>query len=77
MIIEIESFWGDCLLHGPKTDYMTLQSQMNALLTDTDTKDFVRIFCVRYGYEELPWDEMVQVDYVMDLDISRIYRPRY
>ena len=77
MIIEIESFWGDCLLHGPKTDSMTLQSQMNALLTYTDTKDFVRIFCVRYGYEELPFDETVRVDYVMDLDISRIYRPRY
>ncbi len=77
MIIEIESFFGDYLLHGPKTDYINLKSQMNELRALTDTKDFVKIFCARYGYEILPWDETVQVDYVMDLDIYRIYRPRY
>lgn len=77
MIIEIESFFGDCLLHGPRTDDMTLRSRMNELIALTDMKDFVKLFCVRYGYEILPWDETVQVDYVMDLDIYRIYRPRY
>jgi hypothetical protein len=77
VIIEIESFWGDCLLHGPKVDYETLQAQVQDLFMFAELKDFLKNFCARFGYEPLLFNETVRVDYVIDLDIYHIYKPRY
>lgn len=77
MLIEIESFYGDSLLSGKVSSIEQLRHQMLTVLADCDTCDFISVFCARYGYDIYPYDESIQVDYVIDLDTYMVYRPVY
>lgn len=48
-----------------------------AVLADCDACDFVSVFCARYGYDISPYDESIQLDYVVDIDIYKVYKPVY
>ena len=77
MVIEIESIYGNKLLHGKKKEF----EQIKCALTDNSEmismEEFLNGILFRFGYEELPYDESVEVDYVLDLDIGKIYKPKY
>lgn len=53
MLIYIEMYPGDRLPNGPKCSVSELKKSMAKILTEAETKDFISIFCARYGFEEL------------------------
>lgn len=77
MLIQIESFLGDALLSGKVSSIGQLKHRMMMVLADCDTCDFIAIFCARYGYDIYLYDENIQVDYVIDIDIYKVYKPVY
>lgn len=77
MLIEIESVYGNKLLHGEKNEFSEINLQLQNLLASVNEKDFVPVFCAALNFEELPYDEEQQVDYVIDLDTHKMYKPKY
>ncbi len=77
MILYIESVYGDMLLHGKRIEESELRKKANELLKLVSAKEFPSAFCMRYDYEELPFDSHIKVDYVVDLDTSWVYKPIY
>lgn len=77
MLIEIESFYGDSLLSGKVSSIEQLKYQVMTVLADCDIQNFISVFCARYSYDIYPYDESIQVDYVVDLDTYSVYKPVY
>jgi len=77
MIIEIESVYGDCYLHGKTISINDLNKQLKNVLLDVDEKGFVTLFCSRFGYEILQVDEIHEIEFSIDLDTHKIYKPHY
>lgn len=77
MLIEIESLNGDMLLSGKVSSVGQLKQQVMNVLAEVGRNDFVAIFCARYGYDIYPYDQDIKVDYVIDLDVYKVYRPIY
>ena len=77
MLIKIESVYGDRMIFGKHLDRNDWQKAMEALLKTVGEADFSSAFCARYGYEEIPYSDSVRVDYVIDTDTHRLYKPEY
>lgn len=75
MLIEIESVYGDTLLHGKNLSLPELKAQVNCILAKAGEEDFIPIFCARCQYEILPVSSDLPADYVIDLDTHLIYPP--
>ena len=76
-MIELESIYGDKLIHGSHLDRYELQTALKQILQTFTEKDFLSVFCARYGYEELPYSNNVCVDYIIDLDTHLLIKPKY
>ena len=77
MILYIESVYGDVLLHGKSMEESELRRRTNERLKLVSAKDFLSSFCMRYDFEELPFDPHMKVDYIVDLDTNWVYKPIY
>ena len=77
MLIELESVYGDKTIHGKYLNRSELQNALNEILRTVEERDFPSIFCARYGYEEVPHSDSIQVDYVIDLDTHLLIKPKY
>lgn len=77
MLIEIESTFGDTLLHGKCLPAAELKSQVKHILFEAGEEGFISVFCARCQYEVLPDLSNEPVDYVIDLDTHLIYAPTY
>lgn len=77
MLIELESIYGDKLIHGSHLDRDELQTALKEILQTATEKEFLAVFCVRYGYEELPYSNTVCADYTIDLDTHLLIKPKY
>ena len=77
MLIELESVYGDKLIHGDHLKREELQNAIKEILQTVTEKDFLSAFCARYGYEELPYTVNTRVDYVIDLDTRLILKTNY
>ena len=77
MLIELESVYGDKLIHGGHLEREELQNAIKEILQTVTEKDFLSAFCARYGYEELPYTGTTCVDYVIDLDTHLLTKPKY
>ncbi len=77
MLIELESVYGDKLLHGGRLEREELQNAIKEILQTVAERDFPSAFCARYGYEELPYSDITCVDYVIDLDTHLLIKPKY
>ena len=77
MLIEIESAYGDKLIHGNHLDREELQNALKEILKAVSEKDFPAVFCARYGYEELLYSDAVYVDYTIDLDTHFLIKPKH
>ncbi|MDQ0857843.1 hypothetical protein [Bacillus sp. V2I10] len=42
-----------------------------------DVRELPRIFCRINNFDIIPFEEEIQVDYVIDTDTDRIYTPSY
>ncbi len=77
MLIELECVYGDKLLHGGHLEREELQNAIKEILQTVTEKDFLSVFCARYGYEELPYSDTVRIDYTIDLDTHLLIKPKY
>lgn len=73
MIIEIEAYYDDCYLFGKNMSLSELKEQTNSILNEVTESGFVSIFCARCNFEKLDSYNGF-VDYVIDLDIHKIYK---
>ena len=77
MFIEIESVYGDSIVHGKRFDKDELRDIVNKLLTLVGEQEFTSAFCAEFGYCRLPYSDCVKVDYIIDLDTHLIINPEY
>ena len=57
MLIEIESVYGDKIIHGKHIERSDLQKTVKVLLKTVGEQDFSSVFCARYGYEEILYSD--------------------
>ncbi len=77
MLVGIESINGDVLLSGKVSSVGQLKQRMMAVLSEVSEKDFISVFCARYGYDIYPYDENIRIDYLIDLDTHAVNKPIY
>ncbi|MGB6405992.1 MAG: hypothetical protein WBF39_00870 [Planococcus donghaensis] len=78
MIIEIEGYLIQVLLTGKKCT----KQQLNQMYLQADKLtyeyfDFPDVFCRLHSFEQIPYSEDIEVDFVIDTDTGRIYIPSY
>ena len=77
MLIEIESVYGDKIIHGRHLDMNELNSAIDEILKTVNEENFVFAFCSRYQYEEIPYSDDIRIDYTIDLDTHLLLKPKY
>lgn len=76
MLLYIESFTGDALLHGKAYPEARLQRMVQSVIDRCGAEHFIPCFCTCYDFELYPLDEAMQADFCWDMDIGYLYRPR-
>jgi len=68
MIICIESWKGDCLLHGRNRSRRELQEQIHRVeaLCDQENDNFLPLLCRMYGWTEVESDGIPDMTYDRD-----------
>ena len=78
MIIEIEGYLIQALLTGKKcTKQQLKQMYLQADKLTYEYFDFPDVFCRLHNFEQIPYSEDIEVDFVIDTDTGRIYTPNY
>lgn len=77
MLVEIESYMGDCLIFGKRCSENELRQRMKKVLEAAETEEFTAIFCRIYQFDQYPLSEEIEVDFVIDLDTHQVYAPKY
>ena len=78
MIIEIEGYLIQVLLTGKKcTKQQLKQMYIQADKLTYEYFDFPDVFCRLHNFEQIPYSEDIEVDFVIDTDTRRIYTPNY
>lgn len=78
LIIEIEGYGIQILLTGKKCSKQQLKH--NYFLAKElcyEIMDLPNVFCRLHGFEQIPYDNEMIVDFVIDIDTERIYSPSY
>jgi hypothetical protein len=76
LIIEIDGYFHQVLLSGKKcTKHQLKQKYLNAKELSFEIKDLPGIFCRFHNFEQIPYDNDVKVEFVIDTDTDRIYSP--
>lgn len=86
MLVGVEHYCKDFLLHGKVRSIGQLKYRVRQVLKDTERHDFAYVFCARYNFDMLPYqymrydiwpDKSIAVDYLIDLDTiaPRIIKP--
>lgn len=78
MIIEVDGYFKQALLIGQKCSKRQLKQmylQANQLTFEPD--DFTGAFCKLHRFEQIPYSNDIEVDFVLDTDTGRIYSPSY
>jgi hypothetical protein len=78
LIIEMDGYWFQFLLTGKKCSKQQLkQKYLQAKELTVEIKDLPHIFCRLHHFEQTPYDNEVEVEFVIDTDTDRIYSPSY
>lgn len=54
-----------------------MKRYINAKALTSDILDLPAIFCRINSFDQLAYNEDIEVDYVIDTDTDRIYKPSY
>ena len=68
MIIEIESAYGNALLHGKALTKRELTVIVKEILSAVSERDFTAVFCAQYSYEPITCSSPINADHTIDLD---------
>lgn len=78
LIVEIDGFFHQVLISGRKYSKHELkQMYMQSKKLLSDIRNFPDVFCRLHKFEQIPYDEELEVDFVIDTDTDRIYTPSY
>jgi hypothetical protein len=78
LIVEIDGFFHQGLISGGKCSKHELkQKYMQTEKLLSDIRDFPDVFCRLHKFEQIPFDEELEVDFVIDTDTGRIYTSSY
>ncbi|MFF2879205.1 hypothetical protein ACFVR2_23220 [Gottfriedia sp. NPDC057991] len=78
MIVEIDGYFTQALLTGRKCSKKELkQKYLRALSIVNDIRDLPDVFCRLFRFEQLPFNDKIEVDFVIDTDTDYIYSPNY
>ncbi|MBE6789478.1 MAG: hypothetical protein E7539_07485 [Ruminococcaceae bacterium] len=77
MLIEIESVYGDKIVHGKHIKQDELKKIVKNLISTVGEENFTTAFCLRYDYQEVACSQDIIIDYVIDLDTHLILKPKY
>ena len=78
MIIEIDGYYEQVLLSGESCTIKELQRMYWQVKRQAvHALDVPKILVAQYGFTRLPYDESVQVAFVIDTDTDRIYARNY
>jgi hypothetical protein len=76
LIIEIDGYFHQVLLTGKKcTKQQLKQKYLNAKELSYEIKDLPGVFCRLHNFEQIPYDNDIKVELVIDTDTDRIYSP--
>lgn len=76
--IEIDGYFHQVLITGKKISWQDLKRiYIQAKELSHDIKDLPSVFCRISNYEEIPYDNDMHIDFVIDTDTDRIYSPAY
>ncbi|WP_075617212.1 hypothetical protein [Paenisporosarcina indica] len=78
MIIEIDGYFHQALLTGKKCSKKQLrQKYLQAKVLTYETRDFLDVFCRIHNFDQVIYDNEIEVEFVIDTDTDRIYTPSY
>jgi hypothetical protein len=78
MIVEIDGYFHRMHITGAKcTEQELKQKFLQARVLTSCIKDLPDVFCRLHSFEQIPLDHDVVVDFVIDTDTDRIYKPIY
>lgn len=78
LIIEMDGYYHQVLMKGKGCSKQELMKKYkNAKALTSNILDLPAIFCRVNCFEQLSYNEVIEVDYVIDTDTDRIYKPSY
>jgi len=78
LIVEIDGFFHNVLLTGRKCSKKELkQKYLQAKNMITDIRDLPDVFCRLHYFDKLSIHYEIEIDFVIDTDTDRIYKPSY
>jgi hypothetical protein len=78
LIIEIDGFFHQVHITGRKcTLYELKQKYFATKELCYNIKDLPDLFCRMHNFDQLTYDENLEVNFVIDTDTDRIYTPSY
>lgn len=77
-MIEVDGYYEQVLLSGESCTLKELRCMyMQVKRQAVNVFDVPSILVAQYGFTRVPYDESVQVAFVIDTDTDRIYAPTY
>lgn len=78
LIIEMDGYYHQVLIKGKRCSKKELMKRYkNAKALTSNILDLPAIFCRINCFEQISYHEGIKVDYVIDTDTDRIYKPYY
>lgn len=78
MLIEIDGYFHRIHITGAKCTKQELkQKYLQAKRLTSDIRELPEVFCRFHTFDQIPLDNDVEVDFVIDTDTNRIYKPIY
>lgn len=78
MMIEVDGYYEQVMLSGESCTLKELQSiYMQVKRQAVTVFDVPDVLVAQYGFTRVPYDGLVQVEFVIDTDTDRIYAPTY
>lgn len=78
LIIEIDGYYEQVLLSGESCTLKELRQIYKQVKKQATTHvDVPKLLIAWYGFTQIPYDETIQVAFVIDTDTDQIYAPTY
>jgi hypothetical protein len=76
MLVEIDGYFHRVHITGAKCTKQELKQKfLQARKLTFDIRDLPDVFCRFHSFEQIPLDNNVVIDFVIDTDTDRIYKP--
>lgn len=78
MLVEIDGYFHRVHITGTKCNKQELkQKYLQAKRLTSNIRELPDVFCKLHSFEQIPLDNDEEVDFVIDTDTEKIYKPIY